>query len=355
MGHYLNLYYRSNDTARSYTRNDFKMHSSKGIKMFMSSQSWSCDAEPNLNRQKFKKILSFTLIELLVVIAVLSILLSLLSGHLKKAIETARAIKCLNNQGQNAALVIMYDGDFGMVPFFADETDLKRPWFSSVNSKGIAPQSMHCPLRSWAPTQGGADPQIGNFYADSDRNAQGFGNSDYSVNTRLNLGLQPISGPIAQTKPLIGVDRKDTPFFPIKGIVNDASGKLITNSGKIVAVPLPSGTVMIGESWTVTNNELSGSQNDSSKSFGFTTSGSWDSRHRLMGEHFGPAVIGLWEFNLLAIGTFAFFDGHAEMISYYDQTWKRGENGTNWYRPSGSEGCPPGRGLLMWEGRTAKP
>ena len=60
----------------------------------------------------------FTLIELLVVIAIIAILASLLLPSLSRARDTAKAIKCVNNQHSLVAYTLSYAGDYqSYLPF----------------------------------------------------------------------------------------------------------------------------------------------------------------------------------------------------------------------------------------------
>ena len=56
--------------------------------------------------------LSFTLIEMLIVIAIIAILVALLSPTLKKSLQAARDVSCLNNMRQVAQAQISYCNDY---------------------------------------------------------------------------------------------------------------------------------------------------------------------------------------------------------------------------------------------------
>lgn len=60
--------------------------------------------------------LFFTLVELLVVIAIIAILSSILMPSLAKAIETARAVSCMNNLKQISAGFCSYVTDYDYMP-----------------------------------------------------------------------------------------------------------------------------------------------------------------------------------------------------------------------------------------------
>lgn len=63
---------------------------------------------------------AFTLIELLVVISIISLLISILLPALGAARKSAQAIACLSNLKQLGMLHVMYDGDTGSLPVFAE-------------------------------------------------------------------------------------------------------------------------------------------------------------------------------------------------------------------------------------------
>jgi prepilin-type N-terminal cleavage/methylation domain-containing protein len=62
----------------------------------------------------------FTLVELLIVISVLSILASLLSPSLKKAMKTATNLSCSKNLKQLSAAVFIYEEDYSYLPTYGN-------------------------------------------------------------------------------------------------------------------------------------------------------------------------------------------------------------------------------------------
>lgn len=85
----------------------------------------------------------FTLIEMLVVIAIISILASMLSPSLMKALESARAVACVNNLKQSGLALATYSGDFnGWIP--GSQIYLSNPWttiLTDVAPRGNVPQA----------------------------------------------------------------------------------------------------------------------------------------------------------------------------------------------------------------------
>jgi prepilin-type N-terminal cleavage/methylation domain-containing protein/prepilin-type processing-associated H-X9-DG protein len=63
---------------------------------------------------------AFTLIELLVVISIISLLISILLPALGAARKAAQASACLSNLHQMGMIHVMYDGDTGSLPVFAE-------------------------------------------------------------------------------------------------------------------------------------------------------------------------------------------------------------------------------------------
>jgi prepilin-type N-terminal cleavage/methylation domain-containing protein/prepilin-type processing-associated H-X9-DG protein len=74
---------------------------------------------------------AFTLIELLVVISIISLLISILLPALGAARKAAQTTKCLANLKQTGIMHVMYDGDTGSLPVFAEySTALSKTWKS---------------------------------------------------------------------------------------------------------------------------------------------------------------------------------------------------------------------------------
>jgi prepilin-type processing-associated H-X9-DG protein/prepilin-type N-terminal cleavage/methylation domain-containing protein len=86
----------------------------------------------------------FTLVELLVVIAIIAILASLLLPALSKARDTAKSIKCANNEKQLGTVFQLYVSDYdGYYPKYSWQTALTPyiPNASSYTPLGICPGS----------------------------------------------------------------------------------------------------------------------------------------------------------------------------------------------------------------------
>lgn len=277
----------------------------------------------------------FTLIELMVVIAVMSILMSILLPALTKARETAKALACASNQRQNGILVAAHFSDQGMAPFYAeDNTSTKKPWYATVSPTGKAQPTNYCPIRP--------DTKTPAFKVAKNRNVRGYGNSDYSLNVKLNIHLEGVD---EAAEPFVRIgdpNRAHPPFFPVKGMVNDASGQIVNKAGKLAVIRYPGDTVMLMESWVNTYWELSGVRNWPSEGFRTEFANCWDRRYMMPGEHYVP----FWENgpNLFrSLGSYTYFDGHVEQLNTQIQTWKT-PAASAWYRPTDL-------GILMWEGR----
>jgi prepilin-type N-terminal cleavage/methylation domain-containing protein/prepilin-type processing-associated H-X9-DG protein len=66
---------------------------------------------------RFTRRSTFTLIELLVVIAIIAILAALLMPTLRRAMESAKSVKCVSNQHQLYLGISLYGHDRGVYPF----------------------------------------------------------------------------------------------------------------------------------------------------------------------------------------------------------------------------------------------
>ncbi len=83
---------------------------------------------------------SFTLIEMLVVIAIISILASMMLPAVRKSIDSANTIQCLNNIKQLGVEVNSYINDFNFYPSPPFNNITKDRWFDCMINAGYLKQ-----------------------------------------------------------------------------------------------------------------------------------------------------------------------------------------------------------------------
>lgn len=145
----------------------------------------------------------FTLVELLVVVAILSLLVSLLTPYLRRAVERARTTICGSNQHQLGLAMHSYVAKCGWYPVGIDEhavNDL-RVWLWPPQLRvytGDA-QVMRCPQAPestlWKPAFGSGLPAYYGYYPDEVRILGMSHKFSYGYNVwGANIGVVPNPG-----------------------------------------------------------------------------------------------------------------------------------------------------------------
>jgi prepilin-type N-terminal cleavage/methylation domain-containing protein/prepilin-type processing-associated H-X9-DG protein len=92
---------------------------------------------------------AFTLIELLVVIAIIAVLISLLLPAMARARENARGTVCTSNVRQLMLAMVMYAGDFKMIPGTFYQGPRNLDWSGRENQTYLAaPQNYRHPFET---------------------------------------------------------------------------------------------------------------------------------------------------------------------------------------------------------------
>jgi prepilin-type N-terminal cleavage/methylation domain-containing protein/prepilin-type processing-associated H-X9-DG protein len=142
----------------------------------------------------------FTLIELLVVIAIIAILASMLLPALNKARDTAKKIKCVNNQKQMGLGMMQYNQDFGgYYPPYKEAAGTAPLWSAiMLNGNYLSSKILFCPsvaTNEYNPAGLDSNIRSGNL------SSSVFYYIDYGTNYRYVTGSQGVTSAVPALTP----------------------------------------------------------------------------------------------------------------------------------------------------------